>query len=703
MQAGAPDHERHLEALRTFCVSDGIDPALADEVWQEIAADLAEPERRVRSLYVRRIRVAGDVTFDRAFERGVTVAYTKKNLRGKTSLLHVIKWAITGRNSLTPGVVDLVKAVWVELAADERVITVHLRRSRTGARASCLGRIDECSIDAWDEESEPLARAVTQSGVEDMARGFFQELLGLTVLHGVQKGRAPFTLNESPIDMGGFFNLVYVNQTDGYQMLVDRLTPNRQRAFEAMIGLKGLPALWRLRSLEAHLEADVRRDEWLIQQKAEPTTGDDGAAGEERTKTLTERYRELAREVEELKRRRDDLMYEGRALVDRLCQVDQIAQAQEVIAGLSTKRDALFTVSEDLKVLARDVNRHRRKIKAFTGELEANVVLSDVAPLVCPRCERELSEEDMGLEASGRCSICHHDAPIASAERQAELQGRLLEESNGLAATRALAEEKQEQSDKLRQEIQSLERQHARLVAEAHINRVEDQFAAEQTRLVEAADALARKSYELTTVKEQLTPTERGEVVQSEQTRAKLAVVRQLRAMLEHANEEDTRAIQRRFEQRMLEVLNEIQAEELVADVYIGDDYLPVLTVGGTTRRFNKNLMSAGQQARVAIAFHIALLLHGLEDVGRMPSFLLLDSPRQQEMNLEDFKALCSRLAGIGSRYADRAQIVIASSDAAAVAAAPNNPAYRIIPTGDEYIFAREAPGAPPADTSTDA
>jgi glucuronate isomerase len=62
MHAGTPDHDQHLEALRTFCISDGIDPALADEVWAEIAEDLDEPERQVRSLHVRRTRVMSPST-----------------------------------------------------------------------------------------------------------------------------------------------------------------------------------------------------------------------------------------------------------------------------------------------------------------------------------------------------------------------------------------------------------------------------------------------------------------------------------------------------------------------------------------------------------------------------------------------------------------------------------------------------------------
>jgi hypothetical protein len=698
MPARIADSGQHLEALRTFCVGEGIDPTLADEVWCELGEDMAESDRQVRDLHVRRIRVGGDVEFDHRFEQGVTVVYTKKNLRGKTSLLNVIKWAITGKNSLTPGVLERVKAVWVELAADDRIVTVHLQRTRSGARASCQVHIHECSIDDWSESREPLHQAVSQTGVENLTRDFFQQLLGLTVLSGTQasnrKGLDPFSLVNSPIDMAGFFNLVYVNQTDGYQMLIDRFTPNRQRAFESMVGLKGLSAIWTLRSLEAHLNADTLRDEWITKQRGIASQDRSGYEEAERIKTRTEQYRDLAKEVEELKRQRDDLIHEGRALVDRLCKAPQVAEARQVVQELSQKRDALFNVIEELTGLDRDLIRHKRKIKALTGELEANVALSDVAPLVCPRCKRELCEQDVALEARGQCSVCHHHAPVTSKEHQADVSARLHLEEQNLGRTEALVETKRQQGEQLRRQLQALEHRHARLVTEAHSNQADDDFAAEQRKLVEAADRLAWKSYELTMLKEQLTPTERGEVAQSEQTRKKLAVVTQLRAMLEQAREEESLAVRRRFEQRMLQILNEIQEEETVDDVYIGEDYLPVLTVGNTTRRFNKNSMSAGQLARVAIAFHIALLLHGLEDAGRMPSFLLLDSPRQQEMNLDDFRALCRRLGDIGRRYAGNAQIIIASSDAAALEAAPDAAAHRIIPADDGYVFSQAAPPA---------
>jgi predicted nuclease with TOPRIM domain len=63
-------------------------------------------------------------------------------------------------------------------------------------------------------------------------------------------------------------------------------------------------------------------------------------------------------------------------------------------------------------------------------------------------------------------------------------------------------------------------------------------------------------------------------------------------------------------------------------------------------------------RARIVLAFHAALLDVALTRGGNHPGWLLLDAPRQHELDQEDFNAYADRLKMLGDRYPGRVQIV---------------------------------------------
>jgi hypothetical protein len=319
--------------------------------------------------------------------------------------------------------------------------------------------------------------------------------------------------------------------------------------------------------------------------------------------------------------------------------------------------------------------------------LEANAIFSPIVPLVCPRCERELDQTDEEIEKSGQCRVCHHVAPIASSEKQKQLRLRLMQTELELTQSEALLRENEDQRFNLRQRAVELVQCHTRLIIEANQSFSQITFA-DNEKLGEIILAMGKVSQRITDLKEKLSPEERHEIAESEGVRDKLKIVSELRRLLEESSAAETKDITRRFEMQMLPILNEIESEEPVDDVNIGPDALPIIMVGGTTKSF-RTQMPEGQQARVAISYYLAMLLHGLDDVGRMPSFLLLDSPGQQEMKPEDVRGLSQRLRVLGERYSDRLQIIVASRYPEIIDAAPDVPAHKIIPTGDDYIFKR--------------
>jgi hypothetical protein len=76
-------------------------------------------------------------------------------------------------------------------------------------------------------------------------------------------------------------------------------------------------------------------------------------------------------------------------------------------------------------------------------------------------------------------------------------------------------------------------------------------------------------------------------------------------------------------------------------------------------KRFSTDTHHSGStRARIVLAFHAAILEVALTRGGNHPGWLILDAPRQHELNQEDFNAYADRLKALGDRYPGRVQVV---------------------------------------------
>lgn len=76
-------------------------------------------------------------------------------------------------------------------------------------------------------------------------------------------------------------------------------------------------------------------------------------------------------------------------------------------------------------------------------------------------------------------------------------------------------------------------------------------------------------------------------------------------------------------------------------------------------RKFSTDTHHSGStRARIVLAFHAALLEVSLQRGGNHTGWLILDAPRQHELNQEDFNAYAERLKMLGDRYPGRVQVV---------------------------------------------
>lgn len=78
--------------------------------------------------------------------------------------------------------------------------------------------------------------------------------------------------------------------------------------------------------------------------------------------------------------------------------------------------------------------------------------------------------------------------------------------------------------------------------------------------------------------------------------------------------------------------------------------------------------LPAGTKVRASMALYYGLLMMGLEHNGRLPCFLIIDSPRQHEMQ-EDFLGIVKAYSKLDESNGKEVQVIIASADSSIKAA----------------------------------
>lgn len=91
----------------------------------------------------------------------------------------------------------------------------------------------------------------------------------------------------------------------------------------------------------------------------------------------------------------------------------------------------------------------------------------------------------------------------------------------------------------------------------------------------------------------------------------------------------------------------------------------PVLNSFTTLRQNIYNITSASGLIRIINAYYLALFETCLfySDKTKHPGFLVIDEPRQQNLDLESFKKLTEIYVEICNKYKDKSQIIFASGN----------------------------------------
>jgi hypothetical protein len=637
--------------------ADVTDPEGADE------GDVEEDESKgpvVRAL----------VPFDFSWEPldGVNGVGSGSNLRGKSSIVELLLWSLSGRCA----VFSVAVRRWIEHVEVDWVVGAETLRVTFDADNGAVGNGSVKVIEEDGSEGLWIATFDDAEAFEDAMNSVMLNRLRLESFTVSQAGK-PVTHK-----WASYVNALWVRPKD-LKSIIGKEATLSVRLMQMFIGTDWVPVLATASTVAGSLEAE---------QKVAAL----------RKKTATDAMEGSRTEAQKVVKAVEAKIA---ALPAGAPDPAKLAQANARIGVLVRQMHALETQLLSQSVAADTVRQQLKAAKARRHTEYENALLTkffhQMEPTVCPRCTAGVTDERRAAEpGEHKCSVCTNDLNLealkvnvvladsvddAVANALMEATSAISEQAEEEPAPRTEIEALEDARDRveavmagLRDQINDLQTTHDELVRDTTLDAVLAQ-AVEDRRLLDIE--LARAEGAAQALAAPVAPVDASPV-----DPVHLAVA-----------EAAEKVLGKWVKGHQDPLLTKISAEIERLVVNFGADSLSNIKIDGAANmslRQNGDpstygQVTLGEQLRLKIATVIALIKHGyVEGIGRHPGFLLLDSPAAEEMPDGDLATMVSALLEV----ADEApmQIIVATrSTGPLVELLPEE--YRLIAEGDSFVW----------------
>lgn len=637
--------------LETVAAKAGMRPAEAELALRRRGITADRPLRPARKLTVRRIAFKGEkrgtaqgpIDFEWSdLAAGVWAVTSQRNLRGKSTVLEILLWALRGKpKGLQDDVRRWLSSVCVEFDVDDQRYVVEFAVEERIPRGSLARR-------RASGETDELDRFMSDEGFEAAMSRFMMNTLDLdpiTAMQGKEDERQVVEHGWAALSGGLYFG------GDHKQLLGD-------------VQMAGLPA----RMLQMYIGMP-----WAT------TVMQAGTAKREldqETEKVSKAASTAAKNAEAARARIDRELQAAKKNLDSFAQVTDTAAELERLAGEVVRLSPIaFDFSERLAHAASEATELERLATAderAVRDLRENIVATQffngLQPVCCPRCETRVSSERLKRESADlSCSLCTEEIPID------EMEGA----SNELDAIEQRAEAAKAAANRARAIVKALEKQSNAISAELK------QARKALTEAAASATFEQRRKAELDVARLEGALEELQAPATSVTVSPDVALVSAAHAEAEKAYKAGRGDILDRLDIEIL-ALGQRLGVQMLEEVKLNTNASLLLTKGGEPTSFSK--VTAGERLRLRIATAVALLRVGQErGLGRHPGLLIVDSPAAEEVSPDDLTAVLSELQAI-ARETSGLQIIIGSANASAIVDQLGEQWCRSA-TGDNYLW----------------
>ncbi|GAA2731574.1 ATP-binding protein [Actinocorallia aurantiaca] len=607
--------------------------------------------------------------FEWSPQPGVNGIGSGRNLRGKSTILNVLMWSLTGR---CPQFQNDVRS-WIEhVEVDWQVGTEQLRVGFDAVDGVATGQV----VSVTEVDSDTRSTVIGQFIGAD-----FEGVMGSLMMARLRLENIPvWTDATARVHAWPAYSSSFVVRANQLDPIVGNEQTIGVRMMQMFIGTDWAPV--QAAAMTARRGMDTARA--TAKDKAQ-------AAGEvvEASRSAAEKH------LQDLRAKLGKL---PAATLDVQGMFDAAARASDLARQIHRLEVRLIEQASFAETARQQLKAVKARVHTKYEDALAARFFHHMRPSVCPRCAAQVTPERQAAEPDKHeCSVCASELNlealqsdvIVAASVPDQLVGDLVTGTSGGNGEDGNAEEGPvDEVGAAQTAVSAAEAAVAKLTGKiAELTRERGELAAR----VEVGGELLTAASERRTLELDLARAEGalGALTRSSDPRTvdpvdpvQLAVVEAAEQVLKKwvKNDQDPMLVQ--ISADIERLTQSFGADNLSAFALSGAASM-ALRENGVKQIYSG--LTAGEKLRVKIATAIALIRHGyVEGIGRHPGFLVLDSPSAEEMPEEDLATMVKALKGVAGEA--EMQIFVATRNAAPlVELLPE--ANRVVAEGNSYVW----------------
>jgi hypothetical protein len=639
------------------------------------------------------------INYSQKLNKGLSIWITKNsNLKGKSSVFKIIKYALTGKNSIKDDVNKWIDEILLCFTIGVHQYTIHITNKKRGL----VSKLYNYNITDWEDldkvQKSPIFETHNRDEFEFKIQEFFFQQFSYYSLKWTQNSSKKDSLDlvESSASWNTYFKSIYLESKDyGVLFYGGSFSHQGQKVFQTLMGLDLTFAINQLR---------IKQD-GLNNEKAK-----EKLKGQNNQSDIDKKKKELEVEISKIEKQIDDL-----STMPVYTTNQKLISLQEQHTQLVSQYNQFSKVETDCRELSKTLNFVESKIEQNKREynstqnridfikkrilelnehIEIGVFLSDLEVKNCPSCHHTVTEEKRKNNlVAHKCPLCS-DGVIDSEDVDKESYEEKL---------------KQLQEDLLQVEHlkKSVEDEGKVIINKRHtlknnlkINETELQKANSANLLLQLQSIQSQINTIL--VQNPINNPQREELIikkavleyqlkeiEQNSTQTKSTCNYEGKISLLHNAMESLKKQRYEIGNNTLQRLQEFMLKEIhsfgitsITSIRITESFDVKYIQGGKEVSFEE--ISEGEQLRAKLAFYLSLIQLDIESaMGKHTRFLMIDSPGKEEAGKKYMDGLISVLQDIEKRYGDQLQILIATADSRFENKLKNQFVYK----EEDYIF----------------
>lgn len=615
-------------------------------------------------------RVEVPFSFDWSPAAGVNGVGSEKNLRGKSSVLKVISWALVGRSPLRADVQRWIRSVNVEFAIDETAFGVEFN-AIDGVPSGHMWQRPS----AGNGGGVKLGSFTSADAFEALMNSFMLERLRLEDLSVWAKDQ--LQPHAWPA-YAGALNF-YADQLDP---LIGNVSSLPTRLLQMFAGTSWAPTV-------GQVNAALGRHEYQIKLAAEKDR-----AGNE----FTQMQRAVAESRVEQAQAALDALPLGAPDMSSVFAL--VSRANDTSRTAHTLRMQLMTARGTADDAHARVRAEQARRRAATEDALARRFFNSMEPTKCPRCASAVTNEHRQAEHDEHeCSLCHAELDLAALDDQVMVAINISDDEREQLRRAAQATTVDDGNDDddadavdalaaLDQEAAAAEQTVASIQADLSAAEANEREAATSARSAEdglsAAEQRQQAQIDLARAQGALESLELVPLDAPGRDDDDLvgAVLKAAKSVVDKWLKADQDPILASVSEEIARLGREFGIANLERVDLKGNANMKVWT-GGAGEGYAA--ISGGERIRLKIATAIALMRVGKrEGVGRHPGLLFIDSPASEEIGEADLSEMLGALVDVAIE-AD-VQLFVATAHTARLKAVLSDDHIRAA-EGDDYVW----------------